>query len=117
MNDLLELEKQGWKALSEKGGAAEKFYASILREDAIMLFPGGILIEGRQSILQSLGAQPWDTFEIENPKTVALTSNVGTLVYRVTALRKGQQPYVAQVSSTYVRDDRWRLVVHQQTPA
>lgn len=116
MNELIELEQQGWKALSTEGDASKDFYASVLREDAVMLFPGGIFIEGRESILESLGAQPWETFEIENPKLVSLTPNTRTLVYRVTARRKGNQPYVAQVSSTYVRDRDWKLVVHQQTP-
>lgn len=116
MRELIELEQQGWKALSTEGDAGKQFYASVLREDAIMLFPGGIFIDGRENILQSLGSQPWATFEIENPKVLALTSNAGTVAYRLTAHRKGNPPYVAQVSSTYVRDDDWRLVVHQQTP-
>lgn len=116
MNEIIELEHQGWKALSTEGDAGKNFYASVLREDAIMLFPGGIFIDGRESILQSLGPQPWEAFEIENPKVVSLTPGVRTLAYRVTAHRKGNQPYVAQVSSTYVRDGDWKLVVHQQTP-
>lgn len=116
MNELIELEQQGWKALSTGGDAGKEFYASVLREDAVMLFPGGMCIDGRESILQSLGSQPWETFEIENPQVVSLTSNAGMLVYKVTAHRKGNPPYVALVSSTYVRDRDWRLVVHQQTP-
>ena len=43
----------------EEGEAGQKFYASILREDAVMLFPGGMRIDGREHILQSLGSQPW----------------------------------------------------------
>lgn len=116
MNELIELEERGWKALSTEGDAGKTFYASVLRDDAVMLFPGGIFIDGRESILQSLGAQPWETFQIESPKVVSLTADAATLVYRVTACREGSQPYVAQVSSTYVRDSGWRLVVHQQTP-
>ena len=116
MNELIELERQGWKALSTEGDAGREFYSSVLREDAVMLLPGGIFINGRENILQSFGSQPWDTFEIENPKVVSLTSNARTLAYRVTAHREGNQPYVAQVSSTYVRDHSWKLVVHQQTP-
>lgn len=115
MDELIDLEQQGWKALSTEGDAGKKFYTSILREDAVMLFPGGIYIEGRESILQSLGSQPWESFNIESPQVVSLTSNASTLVYRVTAYRKGSPPYVALVTSTYVRDHDWRLVVHQQT--
>lgn len=117
MDELLELEQQGWEALSSEGDAGKRFYASVLRHDAVMLFPGGMHIVGRERILQSLGSQPWETFRIENAHMVSLAANVATLAYRVTAQRKGSQPYVALVSSTYVRDRAWKLVVHQQTPA
>lgn len=117
MDELIELEQQGWKALSMAGDAGKEFYASVLREDAVMLFPGGMRIDGRERILQSLGPQPWERFQIENPKVVLLTPNVATLLYRVTAQRKASQPFVALISSTYVRHDQdWKLVIHQQTP-
>lgn len=116
MEELIELEQQGWKALSTAGGAGKDFYASVLREDAVMLFPGGIRIDGRKSILQSLGPLPWESFEIENPKVVSLTPGVATLLYRVKAHRKGSEPFDALISSTYVHDREWKLVIHQQTP-
>jgi hypothetical protein len=116
MRELLDLEEQGWRALSTEGDAGKKFYASILREDAVMLFPGGMRIEGRDSILDSLGAQPWQSFRIDNPKVTSLGERAATLTYQVTAQRKCGEPYVALVSSTYVRDKTWQLVIHQQTP-
>jgi hypothetical protein len=116
MHEILELEERGWRALATQGEAGKKFYASVLRDDAVMLFPGGMQIEGRDSILDSLGAQPWESFNIENPKVVSLTSNAATLLYKVTAQRKDSEQYVALISSTYVRDKTWQLVVHQQTP-
>jgi hypothetical protein len=116
MDELIELEQKGWKALSTEGVAGREFYASVLRDDAVMLFPGGRRIDGRELILESIGLQPWETFRIENPQVVVLTSSSATVVYRVTAQRKGSQPYVALVSSTYVHDRNWKLVVHQQTP-
>jgi hypothetical protein len=75
MDELLELEQKGWKSLSSDGDAGRRFYASVLRHDAVMLFPGGMHIEGREKILESL------------------------------------------VSSTYVREQTWKLVLHQQSPA
>ena len=117
MHDLIELEEQGWRALSTEGDAGKKFYASVLREDAVMLFPGGMRIAGRERIVQSLGVQPWKSFRIENPEVVTLSPNVATLVYTARAQREGSEPYVALISSTYVRDDGWQLVIHQQTPA
>jgi hypothetical protein len=116
MNELIDLEKQGWEALSSDGDTGRSFYASVLREDAMMIFPGGMCIDGREHILQSLGPQPWETFDIENPRVVPLAHNVAAVVYRVTARRKGSPPYVALISSTYVQDGHWKLVLHQQTP-
>lgn len=58
MEDLIELEKQGWQALSSEGEVSKKFYSSVLHDDAIMLFPGGMLIDGKEKILGSLAAQP-----------------------------------------------------------
>lgn len=116
MQQLIDLEEQGWRALSTQGDAAKTFYADVLREDAVMLFPGGMRIVGRERILQSLGSQPWESFRIEEPNVLPLTADAATLVYKVTAQRAGSKPYVALVSSTYVRERSWQLVVHQQTP-
>lgn len=117
MHELVELEEQGWRALSTVGDAAETFYAAVLRDDAVMLFPGGMRLEGKERILQSFAAQPWETFHIEDAQVISLTANAATVAYKVTAQRKGSAPYVALVSSTYVHDDSWQLVLHQQTPA
>ncbi|HEY0683450.1 MAG TPA: nuclear transport factor 2 family protein [Steroidobacter sp.] len=116
MRELIQLEEQGWRALSTEGDAGKKFYASVLREDAVMLFPGGMRIEGREPILESLGAQPWESFRIEDPKVVQLTAESASVVYKATARRKGSEAYTALISSTYVRGTSWQLVVHQQTP-
>lgn len=116
MRELMDLEEQGWRALATEGDAGKKFYASVLREDAVMLFPGGMRIEGRDRILESLGAPPWQSFRIENPKVVSLCEGAATLTYKVTAQRQDSEPYVALISSTYVRGKAWQLVVHQQTP-
>jgi hypothetical protein len=116
MDEFIELEKQGWHALSTEGDAGKRFYASVLRNDSVMLFPGGKKIQGRDNILQSLGSQPWESFLIEDAQVFWLTTNAVTLVYTATAQRKGGQPYIALISSTYVRDSDWKLVVHQHTP-
>lgn len=116
MDELVELERQGWEALSSEGNAGREFYASVLREDAVMLFPGGMRLEGREQILQSLGTQPWQTFQLEEPRAISLSRNAATLIYRVKAQRKGSGPYAALISSTYVNEKGWKLAVHQQTP-
>jgi hypothetical protein len=116
MDELVDLERQGWQALSSEGNAGREFYASVLREDAVMLLPGGMRLEGRDRILQSLGTQPWETFQLEEPRTISLFRNAATLIYRVTAQRKGNRPYAALISSTYVHEAGWKLALHQQTP-
>jgi len=117
MQDLIELEEQGWRALSSEGEASKKFYRAVLHDDAIMLFPGGMFIDGKEKILESLAAQPWKSFQIEEKQVISLAENAGVLVYRVTAQREGRAPYVALISSTYVlSDETWKLVLHQQTP-
>jgi hypothetical protein len=116
MRELIELEEQGWHALATRGDAGRKFYASILREDAVMLLPGGMRIVGRERILQSLGDQPWESFTIEDSNVVVLNANAVTLTYKVKAQRAGSAAYVALISSSYALDRSWQLVVHQQTP-
>ena len=117
MQDLVKLEEQGWQALSSKGDAAKKFYGSLLTDDAIMVLPDGMLIEGREKILESMGTQPWKSFQIEDPQVISLSENAGVFMYRVTAQREGSEPYVAFISSTYVLNNgMWKLILHQQTP-
>ena len=117
MQQLLDLETQGWQALSTSGSAAVSFYESVLHEQAVMLFPGDLVIEGKEKILQSFGQQPWKSFLIETHRTVALGDAAAVLIYRITAQREGDDIYAALISSTYVHDaDGWKLMVHQQTP-
>lgn len=117
MQDLIELEEQGWQALATEGDAGKRFYSSILGDDALMLFPGGMLIDGKENILDSLAAQPWQSYQIDDSRVIALTDNAKVVVYRVTAQREGSEPYRALISSTYsLNDGKWQLVLHQQTP-
>lgn len=117
MQELIDLEEQGWQALSSGREVSERFYRSVLRNDAVMLFPGGMRIAGKENILASLAAQPWQSFQIEDPQVISLSENAATLVYAVTAQREGSEPYVALVNSTYVLGDgAWKLALHQQTP-
>lgn len=118
MQELIALEEQGWQALSSGREASLRFYRSVLRDDAAMLFPGGMRISGKENILASLAAQPWESFRIEDPQVISLSEKAAVLVYSVTAQRKGSDPYVALISSTYVLGDgAWKLALHQQTPA
>lgn len=118
MDELLKLEEESWKALSSpEEGAARRFYDEHLAANAVMAFPGGMLISGKENILGSFGAQPWKSFRFEEQRVLTLSENAGIVVYKVTAQREGNDPYSALISSAYVRHDgHWKLALHQQTP-
>ena len=69
-NEILKLETQGWQALSSSEGHPRDFYRIVLHEDAVMVFPGGIRLRGRQAILDSFSTEPWSSFEIKDPQVI-----------------------------------------------
>lgn len=116
-DDIIDLEEQGWQALSTSETSARTFYASVLHDNAIMIFPGGLRFEGKTAILASFAVQPWSTFRIVDPRVVPILPNMRILVYSVTAQREGAEIYQALISTTYVQhQEHWKLVMHQQTP-
>jgi len=117
IDDVLTLEREGWKALATSKAAAKEFYGEVLTEDARMLFPGGLRLVGKQAILEALAAQPWTSFELHDEDQFTLTNNVCGISYHVIAQREGQEEYEALISSTYIQTGGgWRLALHQQTP-
>lgn len=118
MPNIVELEKQGWQALSKNQQTAQDFYISVLTDDAMMVFPGGMLLQGKKEILASIGAQPWNSYQLDDLQVSSLFDNTGIVVYRVTARREGSSIYRALISSLYVLNDQseWKLALHQQTP-
>jgi hypothetical protein len=111
---LLELEEQGWQALSSPDPV--QFCEEWLADDALMIVPGMVI--DRATFLRALAHEtPWASHEIEEPQTVQLTDDSAALVYRVTAQRDGQPKFAGLLTSVYVRRaGRWRLQLHQQTP-
>jgi len=121
MNDvegLVELEKRGWRALSTGGEAATAFYEEVLAEDAVMIFPGGMLIKGKARILETMGGPPWQWFELKDAEVIALSDDTYAVAYEVSAQREGSEVYHALISSIYTRaGEGWQLVLHQQSAA
>ena len=113
--ELLQLERDGWQAISEHRGA--DFYSSRLATDALMVLPGDIVLD-RQAVLDSIdGPVTWDWFRIENDRIVYLGDDAAALTYRVTAQRPSDAAYSALITSTYVRrEGLWLMALHQQTP-
>jgi hypothetical protein len=114
METLLELERDGWRALSH--GTAAAFYDVYLTEDALMVLPG-IGAIGRAAIIQSMAsAPPWASFAIEEPRVAILDATNAVLVYRARAQRADQPEYRAFMSTAYTyRAEGWRIAFHQQT--
>jgi hypothetical protein len=116
LHELLEIETEGWRALSSDRHVAEDFFGRLLSDDAAMVFPGMVL-EGKDAILRSLGAQPWKTFEIHEARVVPAGGTAAVLAYRVAATREGLKEYRALISSVYVRENgSWVLAFHQHSP-
>jgi hypothetical protein len=117
MNDeLIALEERGWEALAAGTGAA--LYAEVCTDDALMVFPGGMVLD-RDGVVGSLrDSPPWAGYDLYDLRVVPLGDGAGVVVYRAEARRDGEEPYRAVMASTYVRvGGRWRLAMHQQTPA
>ena len=113
--ELADLERRGWEALSTEG-AAGPFYDEVLVDEPLMLLPGGMVLDDRATIVDSMGGAPWDTYELEEIRVVPLGEEAAVVAYGATAVR-GETQVSSLFNSTYVRvGGRWRLAVHQQTP-
>lgn len=115
LDELLELERAGWRSLCESTGDA--FYGRLMTDDGLMVLVDGSVLD-RAAVVASLGhAPPWASFEIREPRVVALGAESAALVYTGVARREGME-LVARMSSAYVRvDGEWRLALYQQTLA
>jgi hypothetical protein len=113
-DNLLDLEELGWQALSSADPVP--FCEEWLAEDALMVVPGMVI--DRATFLHAVAREtPWASHRIEDPRIVRLTAQSAAVVYRVIAQRGDQPPFVGWLTSVYVtRANRWRLVLHQQTP-
>jgi hypothetical protein len=111
---LLDLEEEGWRALSSDRGA--DFFRGVLTAHSLMVFPGIVLAKDR-ALEEIAAAPPWAEFRIDDPEVVRLTEQSAVLTYRATARRPGRPEYHALMSSVYVEaGGTWRMAFHQQTP-
>lgn len=114
--DLLKREREAWRALSTDGETAANHYQAALARDVLMLLPGGLVIDERQDVIDSMRGAPWDGVEISEERVLELGDDVAVVAYRATAHRSGQG-YEPLFNSTYLRQNgNWRLALHQQTP-
>jgi hypothetical protein len=115
IEELQELERAGWEALSTEGAAAP-WYEEVLAGEVLFLLPGGMVIDDRNEVVRSVGGPPWSSYELSDLRVLPLGAGSALVAYRAKATRDGND-YEALFASTYVRDgEQWRLAVHQQTP-
>ncbi len=116
LDELLDLEHQGWKSLCTSTGA--DFYGQIMTSDAVMVLAHGQVFD-RQAVIDSLNeAPPWRSYDITDERVIVLSDDQAILVYTGRAYRGEDEPaFVALMSSVYTRQDgNWRLALYQQTP-
>jgi hypothetical protein len=114
--ELVELERSGWEALVTSGDAAGAFYERVLAARVLMLLPGGLVIDDRAAVIESMQGAAWDEYGLSDERVIPLGDDSAVVAYRAEA-RRGEMAYEALFNSTYRREDgSWRLVVHQQTP-
>lgn len=116
--ELFQLEEQGWQALSSDRDEAVQFYENLLISDAVMVFPGGLMIRGKTTILDSIReAEPWLTYQLEDVQILDLSADICGVIYRANAQRSVNVEYKALMSSFYIRvDGRWKMAFHQHSP-
>ena len=112
-DDIEELERAGWAALSGPDGAA--FYEDAMADEGLMVFPG--MVTNKTEALAAIrAAPPWRRFELSHVRTV-VDGDAAMVVYAANAERDPGSTYVATMTSVYVRrDGRGRLLLHQQSP-
>ncbi|RUO26049.1 hypothetical protein CWE09_04800 [Aliidiomarina minuta] len=117
IKEIIKLEKEGWQALSTDSETSHQFFSDILHDDAVMLRPGDKRLAGKKEILESITAEPWEGFKIENERALMLSDKVAVFIYRLTAQHADKGDYAALISSTYVlEDDKLQLILNQHTP-
>lgn len=111
---LLDLERRGWDSLC--GSRGGRFYGELMTPDAVMLLVNGMILD-RDLIRSSLDeSPPWDRYEITEPRAIPVGSDAAALVYRASAVRGDEEPFIALMTSVYVMlDGEPRLAVYQQT--
>jgi len=116
LDELLDLEHQGWRSLCNSTGA--DFYGRIMTDDGVMVLAHGQVFS-RQTVIDFLSeAPPWRTYDIADERLIVLSDDHAILVYTGRAYREEDEPaFVALMSSVYTRHEgTWRLALYQQTP-
>jgi hypothetical protein len=74
--------------LSSTGEAAAVFYEQVLDDTVVMLLPGGVVLDDRAVIVQSMSGQPWSSFELQNVRVIQPTEDTAVVAYGGIAQRE-----------------------------
>ena len=116
-DELIDLEHAAWKALSTSGDVAAEFYDEVLAKDVLMLLPGGMTIDDRATVVDSMHQADWTSFELVRRASARPDRRLcrGGVPSDRRATPAATTP--PSFNSTYVREDgAWKLALHQQTP-
>jgi hypothetical protein len=117
LDELLDLEHEGWQVLATGAQSAARFFGRVLAPDALFVLPGDVVLVGREAIIEALSGPPWTSFVLSDERVVELGEGAAMVAYRAHA-RRDDVVRVMRMTSTYVRGtDGWVLRVHQQTLA
>jgi uncharacterized protein (TIGR02246 family) len=109
--EVIELERRFWLE------ASPDLYRERMADDGLMVFPGPGVLDKEATLAAVERAGPWQDVAMDDVRVVPLADDAAALVYRATGRRQGEPPYTALVTSVHVRrDDRWQIVLHQQSP-
>jgi hypothetical protein len=110
--ELLALERRGWDSLCDGTGA--DFYGELMTEDGVMVLANGMTLDRGQVVASLREAPTWSRFELSNEQVVGAGTEAAVLHYLGRAYRGDEPPFVARMSSLYVRQGgRWRLALYQ----
>ena len=115
LDELLQLEHDGWKALC--GGTAAQFYGDVMSADALMVLANGSIMN-RAEVTTALAQAPsWQRYEISDARLIDVGADTAALVYTGKGWREGaDEPFLGAMSSVYHRGATgWTLALYQQT--
>ena len=113
LGTLLQLERDGWDALSSQTGGT--FYGDLMTDDAGMVLVNGMVMD-QPTIASTMNQAPvWDRYDIRDARVIPLGTASAALVYNATAMR-GADTFEALMTSTYTLvGGRPRLKLYTQT--
>lgn len=118
--DLVTLEKAGWKAWAKGDG---EFFRKNLTEDHVQVVAGAGWVVGREAIATEIakGACEVKSYDFHDIKLRHLAKDVAILSYTATqdaSCEGNQMPAKVYATSVYVKKDgKWLAANYQETPA